>query len=499
MSRTVLASVRYTNAVPLTAELDPLKYEVRTDHPAGIAEALKSGEVAAALVPVAAVLGDPDLRIVPGQAIGSDGAVASVLLVAETPPSEWTDVVLDGESRTSALLVKVLLDGPLRAKLPNFREIRSVLPGEGVPSARGTTAALVIGDTARNLPDRLTHRVDLGAEWKAFTGLPFVFAVWAGRPDLPAQVREDLRTAAVTGLFRRRQLVAPEDYAYVTGNIRYELDDYALMGLRRFAALAKRGGHLPDADVRLYGPLRTSRPRVRDTDHLLGRLLDGEDLDEAALIGLLTEASPTELGLAADLARRERHPDDIATWRPLEAGDPGEPVATPASRWIADPAHRESFVRASREGHAPCLFLAFDGDLGPKERVRALLLAKEVLDQCPDTVAFAPVVLPGRRRVDVTAADNIALVALARLVLDVPHLVAPPDHFHSDVAQARLMAGCDDLGARPAADADEIERAIREAGLTPAVRDARFDRAGTARTDGQSVARRQPWTPLTAV
>ncbi len=214
------------------------------------------------------VIGDPDLRIVPGQAIGSDGAVTSVLLVAETDPSEWTDIVLDGESRTSALLVKVLLDGPLRAKLPNFRAIRDVPPGTGVENARGTTAALVIGDTARNLPDRLVSRVDLGVEWKRFTGLPFVFAVWAGRPDLPAQVREDLRTAAVTGLFRRRQLVAPEDLAYVTDAIRYELDDYALMGLRRFAALAKRGGHLPDRPHRHKHPFAGAVPRDAQTAFL---------------------------------------------------------------------------------------------------------------------------------------------------------------------------------------------------------------------------------------
>ena len=38
----------------------------------------------------------------------------------------------------------------------------------------------------RNLPARLVTRIDLGQAWKDWTGLPFVFAVWAGRPDLEA-------------------------------------------------------------------------------------------------------------------------------------------------------------------------------------------------------------------------------------------------------------------------------------------------------------------------
>ena len=34
-------------------------------------------------------------------------------------------------------------------------------------------------------------KIDLGAEWKALTGLPFVYAMWVGRPGAatPAQCR----------------------------------------------------------------------------------------------------------------------------------------------------------------------------------------------------------------------------------------------------------------------------------------------------------------------
>ena len=76
--------------------------------PDDVATLLHEGEVDVALVPVAAILDGGDWRIVPGMAIGADGPVESVLLVAETPPEEWTGVLLDGESRTSAVLAQLL-------------------------------------------------------------------------------------------------------------------------------------------------------------------------------------------------------------------------------------------------------------------------------------------------------------------------------------------------------------------------------------------------------
>ena len=107
-----IATVGYVNAKPLTARIDRDRYEVVEDVPSAIARQLTEREVDVALVPVATVLGNPELRIVPGQAIGADGEVTSVLIVAETPPEEWTELCLDGESRTSAMLTRTLLTGP---------------------------------------------------------------------------------------------------------------------------------------------------------------------------------------------------------------------------------------------------------------------------------------------------------------------------------------------------------------------------------------------------
>ena len=188
MGRSVrIGSVGYLNAKPLTVAIDRSRYEVEEHVPSEVARRLHGGEVDVALVPVAAVFAQDGWRIVPGVCIGCEGPVHSVLLVGERPPEEWTTLVLDGESRTSAMLTKVLLSGPLGERLSGI-EVVDGPAGCGRDRARGTTGALVIGDAARELPARLQHTIDLGEEWHNWTGHPFVFAVWAGRPDLPGEV-----------------------------------------------------------------------------------------------------------------------------------------------------------------------------------------------------------------------------------------------------------------------------------------------------------------------
>ena len=197
-----------------------------------------------------------------------------MLLVGETPIEQWDAVALDGESRTSVVLAQILLKGPRNR--PGVR-VYPVDAGTGAFHASGKTGALVIGDAARNLPERLTTRVDLGRVWNAWTGLPFVFAVWAGRPDLDPAAVAGIRTAAETGLAERA--FAPEqDRHYLTENIRYTLDDKALMGLRRFAALGHAAGLLNRESFSLYGPTPDPAPPPGRPRHPPVPGADGERL-----------------------------------------------------------------------------------------------------------------------------------------------------------------------------------------------------------------------------
>ncbi|MCK6507295.1 aminofutalosine synthase MqnE [Myxococcota bacterium] len=313
-----LGAVGYTNTWPLVRFLgEPGPVQVRTGHPSQVAAWLAGGEVDLALLPVGALLTDPSLLVVPDVCIGCDGPVHSVLLVAETPPERWARVVLDGVSRTSVLLARLLLaEGPLRERVRPDLVVEDGAPGSGVERARGDVAAVVIGDVARDLPARLTTRLDLGALWKEWTGLPFVFAVWAGRPEVPAAVVDRVRRAGLLGLQRLDE--APEaDRAYLRDAIRFPLDDAAMMGLRRFAALARRAGLVPHDGVSLYPPLpdRPAHPlaaaarRALDAAGQAPRSVDALSVD--ALHALLAAAPLSDLLAAA--AARPRPPE--ATYR----------------------------------------------------------------------------------------------------------------------------------------------------------------------------------------
>ena len=307
-----VGTVSYLNARPLTAKLGD-QIEVVRAFPSVIARRLAEGDVELALVPVASALTDGDLRILGGVCIGADGPVHSVVLTAEGPPETWRRVVLDGVSRTSAVLARLLLAGPLRGRVRDDLEVVTGELESGVPSARGETAALVIGDAAMHLPERLTTRIDLAEVWREWTGLPFVFAVWAGRPGTSRALLDHVRAAGIEGVAARSVDYAGEELRYLTQNIRYELDDRALIGLRRFAALGAEAGLLGSADVRFFAP-DASRARA-ETAAILARGAGGERLTASQGTLLATDARIADLIAAADLRRGELHATDVTTWR----------------------------------------------------------------------------------------------------------------------------------------------------------------------------------------
>ena len=117
---------------------------------------------------------------------------------------------------------------------------------------RKADAALVIGDPALRIdPAALPYHVyDLGAEWVDMTGLPMVFAVWAGRPDVvTAHVTEAFVGSCRYGRERLDEIVEAEsarrgftpDLAreYLTRNIVHELDSRDYEGMELFLRYAR--------------------------------------------------------------------------------------------------------------------------------------------------------------------------------------------------------------------------------------------------------------------
>src|SRR5215204_4948534 len=121
-------------------------------------------------------------HLLPDLAITCDGPVHSVALFSKRPVEELSGctVLVSASSRTSVLLLELLCRHRWGIR-PRFAEVRAEsgdLHGlAGLPHQ----AVLVIGDAALHLSAQSAYpvKVDLGSEWNAWTGLPFVFAVWA--------------------------------------------------------------------------------------------------------------------------------------------------------------------------------------------------------------------------------------------------------------------------------------------------------------------------------
>jgi chorismate dehydratase len=142
--------------------------------PSRVADGLAAGELEVGLVPSVELQRIPGLAVVPGLCIASQHEVRSVLLVSRVPPERIRRVALDESSRTSAVLVRLLLaerHGVRPETVPFRPDLEAMLAD--------ADAALLIGDPALRVPRGRFHVVDLAAEWRALTGLPFVFAVWA--------------------------------------------------------------------------------------------------------------------------------------------------------------------------------------------------------------------------------------------------------------------------------------------------------------------------------
>ena len=187
----------------------------------------------------------PDFPIIDGVAIASRGAVYSVFLAYRGPLDELSAVSLDPASRTSNNL--------LRCLLAEFRGLHPAFETSGLPPEAGR-GRLLIGDQAiryRQVVREGIEYLDLGEEWLAQTGLPFVFAVWqSGRKSRQRQETGDaLRGIKAAGLRRIREIgrlqrdFEPEFAEhYLTNHVQFDLGVAERAGLMLFRSLLQRHG-----------------------------------------------------------------------------------------------------------------------------------------------------------------------------------------------------------------------------------------------------------------
>jgi chorismate dehydratase len=251
MRLTRLGAVDYLNARPLVYGLERRTdlFAIRFDVPSKCAALLHEGSIDVGMIPTIEYLrGSSPYLIVPGMGIISDGPVASVAMFSTKPVEKVRSIALDTSSRTSVALLQVLCREAFGLE-PDYLPMRPSIEA----MLQRCDAALIIGDPALYFDHEARGflKIDLGERWTALTGLPFVWAFWAGRPGAlsPAGV-DALVEARDAGVAASDEIAdtycgparAALGRAYLRENIRYTLDARAAAGLLKYYELAETHG-----------------------------------------------------------------------------------------------------------------------------------------------------------------------------------------------------------------------------------------------------------------
>lgn len=258
-ARIRIGAVNYLNTKPLIHDLNLLAphADLVLDVPSRLADLLADGRLDVALIPVIEYFRAGCYLIVPEIAIASRGPVLSVTLFSRVPWPDIRRVALDSGSRTSAALAQILL----RRRYSAEPEV-CPLPLNQDAETIAADAVLLIGDRAMRacLPG-FTYAYDLGQEWQDWTGLPFVYAVWAVREGAELHGIDDaLREAKRRGSTHTGQIAQQEAprlgldagfcRRYLANIIHFDLGVHEQAGLRHYYSLACEMGLAPSG-VRL--------------------------------------------------------------------------------------------------------------------------------------------------------------------------------------------------------------------------------------------------------
>ena len=169
----------YLNSEVFYRHLPEESCELVAMPPRAMAAAVDRGDLAAGPLPTAEVfrLGDA-VRPLGNLGVASDGSANSVFLFSHLPVDKLNGkrIAVTTHTATSIQLLRVL-----------FADLWNVSGHEFVRTDESHDAALWIGDPAleRRSSGQYPYRYDLGRSWKGLTGLPFVFAEWVIRADVP--------------------------------------------------------------------------------------------------------------------------------------------------------------------------------------------------------------------------------------------------------------------------------------------------------------------------
>ncbi len=275
--------ISYINCYPVYGAIDrgvvPMPAELVDGVPTELNRQMAAGTLDVSVISAVEYARDATkYLLLPDLSICSDGPVRSVVLFSKRPAAELQGrrVLVSKSSMTSVALLELLFENVWDAKpafIPSNAELVDVARfGEEEHDAR-----LVIGDAALHLWSRLRspelypsdsglseyrYAYDLGAEWKQWTGLPFVFAVWVAQRTAPVAeslaIQAGLIASRDWGLRHLDTLAAQAAIAtgvdrgvcieYLSG-LDYGLSYKHLAGLTEFFRRLVAAGRVPDGSL----------------------------------------------------------------------------------------------------------------------------------------------------------------------------------------------------------------------------------------------------------
>jgi chorismate dehydratase len=272
--------IPYINCYPVYGAIDagvvPLDAELVTGVPSALNTQMARGQLDVSVVSaIEYARASERYVLLPDLAISCDGPVRSVLLLSKIPAPELGQrkVMVSRSSMTSVALLELLFENVWHAHpafAPGDAELTDVARFAEDPH----DARLVIGDAALVLgaqrsalgAPRYPFVYDLGFEWKRWTGLPFVFAVWVAQRstsvDRALAVHATLIESRAWGLQHLDQLAerAALSSGVDTGACREYLSglDYGLSyphlaGLTNFFNRLVEVGRVPDGTLAFLG------------------------------------------------------------------------------------------------------------------------------------------------------------------------------------------------------------------------------------------------------
>jgi chorismate dehydratase len=275
--------IPYINCYPVYGAIDrgiiPLGGEIVDGVPTELNTQMAAGALDVSVISAVEYARDASrYLLLPDLAISCDGPVRSVVLFSKRPASELAGrrVLVSRSSMTSVALLELLFENVWDAK-PTFVPADAELTDIARFGAEDHDARLVIGDAALRLGshlhdagdrdellDRLGYRYayDLGAEWKRWTDLPFVFAVWVAQRTTDTHAALNVHASLIAsrnwGLKHLDALAAQAALAtgvakgqcmnYLSG-LDYGLSYGHLTGLTDFFRRLVAAGKVPDGSL----------------------------------------------------------------------------------------------------------------------------------------------------------------------------------------------------------------------------------------------------------